>query len=265
MLWRLGASAGVRLAAAAGVLVACTSVDSPVTTQATTPTTSLPTREQIMADGQVTDEERELARRAVFDCLVEAGADTTFELFDVDGVVRRDFPEAYERCQGEYVGLARRNEVSESVFDLGLLGIVECVEDRTGRDFGPKTIDEIGRLTPESQRTVTRAIQAEPMVFDHCEREIRGNAVETVVHADVTGYRLDEGDPKRVLFHLADCGYVSGARLIEENADEVIVQIMTSTPTMGPCWILHPVRLKNPLGDRSVINEATGRSISLES
>lgn len=214
-----------------------------------------------MADGEVSDEERELARRAVFECLVDAGADTTFELFDVDPVVQRDYPEAYQRCLFDYAGLSRRSDAPGDAFDLGLLGIVECVEDRTGRDFGPKTIDEIGRLTPEAHQTVTAAIQAEPEVYDSCEEEIRGDAVNTVIAANITGFRLDDGDPKRISLQLEECGYIADAWLVEETPEAVVTQARTSTPTAGACWIRHPLRLKDPIGDRPIIDEMTGRTV----
>ncbi|MBW3666863.1 MAG: hypothetical protein KY394_04630 [Actinobacteria bacterium] len=222
---------------------------------------TLPTPEEIMDDGVVTDEERELARRAVFDCLADAGADTTFELFDVDPVVRRDYPEAYQRCLFDYAGLSRGNNPPGDAFDLGLLGIVECVEDRTGGDFGPKTIDEIGRLTPEAHRTVTAAIQTEPVVYDECEYDLRGDPSRALSYPDITGYRLDDGNPKRVLLDLADCGYITTARLEEATADSVTVEVLSTGPIRGPCTIPHPVRLKDPLGDREVIDVTSGRSI----
>lgn len=222
---------------------------------------TLPTPEEIMADGVVTDEERELAREAVFQCLSDAGADTTFELFDVDPVVQRDYPEAYQSCLFGYAGLSRRNSPLGDAFDLGLLGIVECVEDRTGRDFGPKTIDEIGRLTPEAHRTVTAAIQAEPEMYDICEEEIRGDSVNTVVPAIITGFELDDGDPKRIWLQLEECGYITDTWLVEETRKSVVTQAWTSTPTFGSCHIRHPVRLKDPIGDRPIIDETTGETV----
>lgn len=228
---------------------------------ACSPPDTLPTPEEIMADGVVTDEERELARRAVFQCLSDAGADTTFELFDVDPVVQRDYPEAYQRCLFDYAGLSRRNNPPGDAFDLGLLGIVECVEDRTGQDFGPKTIDEIGRLTPEAHQTVTVAIQAEAETYDICEEEIRGDPVNTVIPATITGFRLDDGDPKRISLQLEECGYISVARMYEETTEWVVVSVTTSTPTLGSCWIRHPVRLKDPIGDRPIIDETTGETV----
>lgn len=185
--------------AVALLLAACSDggADPPTTTFLATVATAsttvvIPSPDEIMADGRVTDEERELARRAVFECITAAGADTTFELFDLDPVVQRDYPEEYQNCLWDYAGLSRRNEPLPGDFDLGLLGVVECTEDLTGRDYGSKTVDEIGRLTAESHRTIQNAIDTDQASYDRCYAELRSDdAVFGIIGA--MGYRVDEG------------------------------------------------------------------------
>jgi len=107
-----------------------------------------------MADGEVTDEERELARRAVFECVVSAGADTTFELFDVDPAVQQHYFEEYSTCLGEYPGLPRMNEGANDQFALDLLGVVECTEDRTAgtTDLRQSTRSDASLMSPRHHR-----------------------------------------------------------------------------------------------------------------
>lgn len=265
------------------LLAACTGdgelVDSTSTTQAVaTSTTLIPTAEEILADGEITDEERELARRAVFECLRDAGADTTFELFDVDPVVQRDYPEAYQDCHLPYPGISRRNEFPGDRFKLSLLGVVECVEDRTGKDYGPKTVDSIGRLTAAARETIFQAISQDELIYDECYELVHGwdtriwirNADGVVVPVDedntvwpsLVEYRFDDGDPKRISLKLDACGYNYDAWLIEETDTEVRVQGITIDDGPGePCWLRHPIRLKHPLGDRVIIDETTGEAV----
>lgn len=268
------------------VLGACTDsnegVDSTTTSApASTSTTLIPTVDEIIADGEITDEERELARRAVFECLIDAGADTTFELFDVDPVVRHHYPEAYQDCHLPYMGISRRNEFPSDRFNLLLLGVVECVEDRTGKNYGPKTIDPIGRLTDAARETIFQAINQDKPVYDECYELVRGWDVREWIRVDdgtvvPTGdnsvipklleYRFDDGDPKRISIKLDFCGYNYGVWLIEETATEVRVWGVTIDDGPGDsCWIRHPVRLKDPLGDRVLIDESTGKAVPAES
>jgi len=247
----------------------------------TTSIVQLPTADEIMADGEVTDEEREVARQGVFECLVEAGADTTFELFDVDPVVQRDYPDEYQDCLWQYTGIYRRNEFPGDRFNLGLLGVVECTEDRTGKYYGPKTVDEIGRLTDLSRETIFQAINQDEAAYEECYELIRGWGTiawfrtedgEVVridggntVWGSFVEYRFDDADPKRVSLKIAECGYVYDARLIEETNSVVRVQAVTIDDGDGePCWLRHPLRLKNPLGDRVIIDETTGKLIPAE-
>jgi len=122
----------------------------------------------MLSDEEVTEGERELARWAVFMSVDAAGADTTFELYDVDPVVSRDYGPALQECRLPYVGLYRENRMPGDQFDLGLLGVVACTEAQTGADYGPKTIDDIGRLTPESHRTITHALNTDRTIYQSC-------------------------------------------------------------------------------------------------
>lgn len=264
------------------VLAACTESDEVVDSTSTsatasTSTTLLPTADEILADGKITDEERELARRAVFECLRAAGADTTFELFDVDSVVQRDYPEAYQDCHLPYTGISRRNEFPGDRFDLSLLGVVECVEDRTGKNYGPKTVDPIGRLTDPARETIFQAINQDKLAYDECYELVHGWDVRVWIRVDdgtvvPTGdnsltprlleYRFDDGDPKRISLRLDSCGYNYGVWLIEETATEVRVEgVIIDDGPGDTCWIRHPVRLKDALGDRAIIDESTGEAV----
>jgi hypothetical protein len=189
---------------------------APTTTVAVTTTSivRLPTADEIMADGEVTDEEREVARQAVFECLVDVGADTTFELFDIDPVVQRDYPDEYQDCLWKYTGIYRRNEFPDDRFNLGLLGVVECTEDRTGEFYGPKTVDEIGRLTDLSRETIFEAINQDEKAYEECLEFVRGfdsiawfrseDGQVVRIYDDNTlwgsfvEYRFDDNDPKRI-------------------------------------------------------------------
>lgn len=91
--------------------------------------------------------------------------------------------------------------------------------------------------------------------------EIRGDPVDTVIFAIISSYELDDGDPKRISFQLEECGYIASARLTEEKPEAVIVAVTTSTPTFGSCHIRHPLRLKDPIGDRPIIDETTGETV----
>lgn len=260
------------LIALALTVAACAGEESPETstTSTTAPSTTsstvqLPTAAEILADGEVTDEERGLARRAVYECVVDAGADTTFDLFDVDPVVKRDFGEEYDACFVEYKGLVVERLFPGDRFDFGLLGVVECTEDHTGKYYGPKTLDEIGRLTDESRDTIENALNADEVVYEDCHADLFPNEVGIVEFGTIIEYRFDDGDPKRISLKVEDCGYLYGGRLVEETDSTVIVDVVTRHEGHGrPCWIRHPVRLKAPLGDRVVIDEATGDEILQE-
>lgn len=224
----------------------------------------LPTAEEIMADGEVTDEERELARRAVFECVVAAGADTTFELFDVDPSVRQHHFEEYSACLGEYPGLPRMNEGPNDRFALDLLGVVECTEDRTGRYYGPKTVDEIGRLTPKSRATIDKALQNDRPDYEACYLETH-DVDAAAVFGEIIEYRFDSGDQRRISLRIENCGYIYGGYLIEETPTTVTVDAVSRGEGLGhSCWLRHPLILKDPLGDRIIINETTGQPISQE-
>ena len=226
----------------------------------TTVPEAIPSAEDILVDGEVSDEERELARWAVFTCLEEAGAETTFELYDVDPVVSRDFFDELEECRLPYVGLYRENRMPGDQFQLGLLGVVECTEDETGRDYGPKTVDEIGRLTPESHRTITAALNTDRPVYQGCYFDLYIAESRVLVDPEILGYRLDGDDPKRLLLRVAGCGYITSGMLVHETDQAVFVtatSVHIEEGPVEPCWLLHPIRLSDPIGDRRVVHDRT--------
>jgi hypothetical protein len=253
------------LASVLTVAVAACSGDTVATTM--TSTTMVPlTVEEILADGEVTDAERELAHRAVFDCVVDAGADTTYELFDYDPVVRRDYWNAYNECYGAFIGVTVPLTESSDRYDLSLIGVVECVEDRTGEYFGPKTVDEIGRLTEETIDTIELALNTDRDTYWACEGETRPIESGIEVYEPIIGYEFDDGDPKRISLRVADCGYVYGARLVSESDTTVTVLFIAPGEHLGrACTTRHPIRLKDPLGNRTIIDEATGQPIPIPS
>jgi len=233
------------------------------------PPGSLPTAEEIMADGEVTDEERELARRAVFECVVAAGADTTLELFDIDPVVVRDYWDEVNSCIWQYGGLYLPETYPSDRFNLGLLGVVECVEDRTGKDFGDKTVDAIGRLTEAAHATIDRAVTEDLATYEAClEYLFPGNYASDCDAIDIpdpttsaVAYRFDGGDPQRLIVEVADCGYVVSGWLMEETPTTVTVWVRSVGADGNNCRVRHPIRLKDALGDRLVIDDATGSPV----
>ena len=223
-----------------------------------------PTPDEIMADGEVTPGERELARRAVYDCVIAAGIDTTYELFDVDFTIRRDYPVELDACSLSYMGLYRANELDPADFDYLALGLVECVEDRTDRDFGEMPLDAIGRLTAQARDVVSRARQVEPDVYDQCARDRQALVDESLdmdPSVQIVEYRFDNDDPQRVSVKIADCGYAPSVWLLEETEEEVTVAARSLKDREGACWIRHPVRLKYPLDQRPLIDELTGEPV----
>jgi len=232
---------------------------------AVTEAVPLPTADEIIADGVVSTEERHLARRVVFECIRDAGADTTLELFDVDPVVARDYGDELHSCSKPYAGLYHADRFPRDRFSLGLLGIVECVEDRTGRNFGEKTVDEIGRLTDASRTTIEAALSAENDIFDECTvaLEAAQEAGDGPPTTPVLEYRFDGGNARRLWLRISDCGYNTFGNLVEETATEVIVAVTSLADRGGDCWIRHPVRLEQPLGDRPLIDEHTGEPVAV--
>ena len=220
-----------------------------------------PTPGEIMADGEVTPGERELARRAVYECIAAAGIDTSYELFDVDFTIRRDYPVALDACTLSYMGLYRANEINEADFDQRPLGLVECVEDRTDRDFGEMPLDEIGRLTEQTKAVVSHARQVEEAVYNECARdrqELMDSDPGLDIQTPILEYRFDNDDARRISLKIADCGYVPTVWLIEETEESVTVWGRSLKDREGSCWIRHPVRLKYPLDQRPLIDELTG-------
>ncbi len=233
------------------------------TTQPTGPSMELVTADEILEDGEITNEERTLARQAVYECLAAAGADTTLELFDVDPIVKRDYWVEYNDCFAEFRGIVIDPPQPAELFDLSLLAVVECVEDRLGRQLGPKTVDEIGRLTQESLTTIEAALDADRDTYLDCQA-LPATFDPNLTYEPIVGFRLEEGDPKRVELVVDSCGYFYGARLESETDTEVVVSFTApGDHVTSDCWTRHPVRLKDPLGGRPVIDAATDQEIDL--
>jgi hypothetical protein len=248
------------------VAAAPTATPATSTSTSTTWPANIPTAEEMLSDEEVTEGERELARWAVFMCVDAAGADTTFELYDVDPVVSRDYGPALQECRLPYVGLYRENRMPGDQFDLGLLGVVACTEAQTGADYGPKTIDDIGRLTPESHRTITHALNTDRTIYQSCYFDLYIDEERTVTDVSIVAYRLDDQDPRRLGLTLDSCGYVAVGELVDETEHSVIASVSTTFIEGGPeasCELLHPIRLRDPLGDRSVVDAGTGTVVGL--
>lgn len=141
------------------------------------------TSEMILEDGVVTEEEYRAGAMAVVACLTEAGfeAEATFDEpnpgttslpghaeFGIDhsDEAMEAATEAFNRCQdlhlSQNVGLGW--SVALGQIDLTELrdettAVTECVEQRTGQDFGDLTFDQFGYLTDQGQQTKDAAFE----------------------------------------------------------------------------------------------------------
>lgn len=61
------------------------------------------------------------------------------------------------------------------------------------------------------------------------------------------------------------CGNIPTGQLVAETETQVVVEAVTVGEPDGSCWILHPIRLKEPLGDRDIIDHTTGEAVPAES
>lgn len=144
---------------------------------------ALMTSEQILEDGIVTKDEYRAGVAAVVSCLKDAGFDAgaTFDepnsgtsslsgragfWVDHSDEAREAATEAMNRCHelhlSHNVGLGWSVALGE--LDLEALGeefaaTLECVETRTGQDFGDLTFDEYGYLTEQGQQTKDAAFE----------------------------------------------------------------------------------------------------------
>jgi hypothetical protein len=153
--------------------------------------------EMILEDGVVTEEEYRAGAIAVVACLTEAGfeAEVTFDepnpgttslpghaLFSTDHSddAMEAATEAFNRCQDMHlshnVGLGW--SVALGQLDLTELrdettAVTECVEQRTGQDFGELTFDQFGYLTDQGQQTKDAAFEyRDHELWQQCENDL---------------------------------------------------------------------------------------------
>ena len=85
------------------------------------------------------------------------------------------------------------------------------------------------------------------------------------VFGEIIEFRFDDGDRNRISLRIRNCGYVYGGYLIEETSTTITVNVVSRGEGLGrSCWLRHPLVLKDPVGDRIIINDETGQSIPQE-
>jgi len=135
------------------------------------------TTEMILEDGVVTEEEYRAGAEAVVACLADVGVEGWVE-YDEGGNVILGYSgggplgetglSVMERCSethfGQKVGYLRRVQRGEADPERRVVyetAIFDCVEARTGRDFGEVSFDSDGFPTPEGEQALERALFAE--------------------------------------------------------------------------------------------------------
>ncbi len=166
------AAAVIAIALVGGVVVTAMSPRGPV---APADGESIVNGEQILEDGVVTEEEYLRAVDAHIACLADAGLEAVAEFDDPSGhasffVADSEgspgaHAEAKERCfaQLDFQNVSLGRAAALGQLDLAELqdqevATVECVEERTGIDFGDPTHDEYGFPTPEGRQTIEAAM-----------------------------------------------------------------------------------------------------------
>lgn len=139
------------------------------------------TPSEILADRVVTEEEWEAAGAAVVQCLANQGLEAEFDpgegSFDVSG---DDSESSFEECWGTYMGVSVQRVWADQQYDPVASfefyrDVVECTESRTGVDYGEMTQDSLGFASTEAHRTINRAIQEAPDVYDSCLDDVAGS------------------------------------------------------------------------------------------
>lgn len=140
------------------------------------------TSERILEDGVVSEDEYRAGAQAVVACLGDAGFDREVDFDDPNGHASFFTPSANtdSEYEGQYEEYERQFDkcldahLSHNVslgwgaalgqIDLAELqeettAVTECVEQRTGQDFGELTYDQFGYLTDQGQQTRNAAFE----------------------------------------------------------------------------------------------------------
>lgn len=137
-----------------------------------------PTPREILADRVVTGEEWRAAGAAVVQCLTERGLEAEFD--PVDGqfdVLGEDSDVNFEECWGTHIGVTVEQVWADQQYDPVAdfefyRDVVECTESITGVDYGDMTQDSLGFTSTEAQRTIDRALEEAPDIYDSCFEEV---------------------------------------------------------------------------------------------
>ena len=134
--------------------------------------------DDIFADFEVTKEEIELAGEELSRCVTDragVGKGASFTLGPRGEVsYSTNAPEELESCWEDLRMEEIVNAWSASVEPAPgedfyfYLAAVTCTEIRTGKFFGPITMDHIGYLTSAAYRTLNRVLDVEPIAYDEC-------------------------------------------------------------------------------------------------
>lgn len=134
--------------------------------------------DDIFADFKVTREEVELAGEKLSSCVTDRGGlgkGAGLSLGPRGEVgYTTNAPEALETCWEEL----RMQEIVDAwstsielipgeIFYVSFAELA-CTEARTGKTFGPMTTDHLGYLSDEGHRTLNRASDQEPFVYNDC-------------------------------------------------------------------------------------------------
>lgn len=142
---------------------------------------NVPTPAEILADGRVTEEEFNLAGRAVVQCLSDQGFEAEFDPEEIGfevigGEPLTDRGGALKECIATYIGRVFHvwlNEAYDPVADFMFYqSVVECTSDLTGADYGEMTQDPMGFMSTEAHRTINRASAESPSEWDDCYHKI---------------------------------------------------------------------------------------------
>jgi len=132
---------------------------------------SLFSSEVILQDGVVTEEELLAGADAVVACVADAGFEIEVMYFgDTDGMLAFDTStvtdEVFNPCMDAHLSrnvmlgwLATRGRLDLHELQAEDSATVECVEQRTGVDFGEVTHDDFAYLTEEGRQTLDAAFE----------------------------------------------------------------------------------------------------------
>jgi hypothetical protein len=134
------------------------------------------TSKMILEDGVVTEEEYTAGARAAAACVTDAGFDTEEDFAEPDGQptfytpapydTRPGYTDQWEHCFDLHFSnnvslgwLATLGQIDVTELREETTAVTECVEQRTGQDFGELTFDRFDYLTVQGQQTKDAAFE----------------------------------------------------------------------------------------------------------